>query len=145
MAFLDAAADAVADVTANRLVPTTAFFLVFLGLLHPVPFELDGVVLTFLPVFFVNDSPTLLDFFFGNITMSLSLLSDLVPILFFRLVICDPAGDRRGPFVVVLLSINEERLRRLGGGVIDLRRSPEYLYPLLESEEFEILLFDLAL
>jgi len=120
-----AAAAAAADLISNRLLATTAaFFLPFLGLLLPAPPVLEVVTFALLPVFFAVDSPVLiilLDFFFGNITISLSRLSDLAANLRCPFAFREAGGDRLETLVFVSLSINVERFRRLDNGEIDLR------------------------
>ena len=144
-----AAAAAAAALTSNRLLATTAaFFFTFLGLLLPAPPALEVATFPLFPVFFAVDSPALsilLDFFFGNITISLSWLFDLVAILFCPLAFREAGGDRLDTCLFASLSTNVERFRRLDNGVIDLRRPPACLGPRLESGEFEILLLLLLL
>ena len=142
-----AAAAAAAAVISNRLLATmVVFFLPFLGLLLPVPPVLEVVNLVLLPVFFEVDSTALrflLNFFFGNITISLSLLSDRVAFLLCPLAFREAGGDRLETLVFVSLSANLERFRRLDNGVRDLRRPPSFLGPRLDSGEF--ILLDLEL
>ena len=120
-----AAAAAVADEISNRLLfaVRAAFFLPFLGLLPPAPPVLESVTLAvLLPVFFAVDSPVLtilVDFFFGNITISLSWLIDLLANLLCPLAFREAAGDRLE--ILAFVSLSVERFRRRDKGEIDLR------------------------